>query len=67
MREPEELSLQPTPATRAQDSSDIEQRVMDSEPTDSSQTESRKTKITVLIGSGILQLPIWGTLDQYLN
>lgn len=69
MREPEQLSLQewPTQASRAQDSSDIEQRVIDSEPTDSSQVESNKTKITVIIGSGILQLPIWGKLNQYLN
>lgn len=64
MTESEQLSLEelPAPASHAQDSSDIERRVMHTEPTDSSQVESNKTKISVLIGSGILQLPIWGTL-----
>ncbi|KAJ5533006.1 hypothetical protein N7494_009558 [Penicillium frequentans] len=67
MAEPEQLSLEelPAPASHAQYSSDIERRVMDTEPTDSSQVESNKTKISVLIGSGILQLPIWGFAMSY--
>ncbi|CRG87788.1 putative transporter MCH4 [Talaromyces islandicus] len=41
--------------------SDVEQNVA----TDSRALESRKTKLCVLIGSGILQLPIWGFAMSY--
>ncbi|KAJ5808239.1 monocarboxylate transporter [Penicillium riverlandense] len=42
---------------------DVEQ--MDAEQTDSRQRESKWTKLCVLIGSGILQLPIWGFAMSY--
>ncbi|KAL4778305.1 major facilitator superfamily domain-containing protein [Aspergillus varians] len=47
---------------------DVEQSVMDAgqaDSTDSRQMESKRTKISVLIGSGILQLPIWGFAMSY--
>lgn len=31
------------------------------------QTESKKTRARVLLGTAILQLPIWGTLPELLN
>lgn len=34
----------------------------DVEQTRARQLESKRTKISVLVGSGIIQLPIWGTL-----
>lgn len=34
----------------------------DAEQTRSRPLESNRTKLSVLIGSGIIQLPIWGTL-----
>lgn len=34
----------------------------DAEQTRSRQLESKRTKLSVLIGSGIIQLPIWGKL-----
>jgi hypothetical protein len=41
---------------------DVEQA--EAEQTDSRQRESKRTKLSVLIGSGIIQLPIWGMLDH---
>lgn len=46
MAETEEYSLPPS-GTQADDERDVE--------------EPKRTKLLVLIGSGILQLPIWGT------
>lgn len=63
MRESERFTLQDsqTNANNAhQEASDIERPVFDSEQADSRQIESKRTKLFVLIGSGILQLPIWG-------
>lgn len=49
------------------DSSDAEQRTMDLEQIDSRQEESNRKKLSVLVGSGIIQLPIWGTFFGYMN
>lgn len=43
---------------------DTEQDVSDNEPADSRQWESKKTRISVLVGSAVLQLPIWGELTD---
>ena len=75
MRETEEFSLPElrTSASGERDASDVEQNVVDAEQTDSGQIESKRTKLCVLIGSGIIQLPIWGTfghmsgLQRYLR
>jgi hypothetical protein len=53
MRETEEFSL---------NAPDVEQ--VDAEQTDSRQRESKRTKLCVLIGAGIIQLPIWGTFGH---
>jgi hypothetical protein len=45
------------PAHDVQDADDVEQTVG---VTDPRHTDSQRTKLSVLIGSGILQLPIWG-------
>ncbi|KAJ5397584.1 monocarboxylate transporter [Penicillium cosmopolitanum] len=47
------------------DSSDAEQRTMDLEQIDSRQAESNRKKLSVLVGSGIIQLPIWGFAMSY--
>lgn len=43
---------------------DAEQDVSNDEPTDSRQWESKRTRISVLVGSAVLQLPIWGELTN---
>ncbi|KAJ5754615.1 monocarboxylate transporter [Penicillium manginii] len=53
------------PGIHEPDSSDAQQRAMDLEQIDSRQVESSKTKLSVLIGSGIIQLPIWGFAMSY--
>lgn len=54
------------PVTQGQETSDIEQlgRVVNPEQTGSREADSKKTKLSVLIGSGLIQLPIWGMSDQ---
>lgn len=52
MAETEEYPLPPSGA-QADDERDVE--------------ESKRTKLLVLIGSGILQLPIWGTFIHVLH
>jgi hypothetical protein len=68
MRETEEFSLPEsrTSASGERDAFDVEQSVVDAEQTDSRQMESKRTKLCVLIGSGILQLPIWGTFGTHV-
>ena len=39
---------------------DVEQDAISQSPTELTQFESRKKKVSVLIGCSILQLPIWG-------
>lgn len=66
MREPEGFAPPESrhlPSGGERDIPEVEQMVMDEEQTNLRQTESRKTRLCVLIGSGILQLPIWGTFD----
>ncbi|KAI1635010.1 putative monocarboxylate transporter [Biscogniauxia mediterranea] len=67
MREVEELSLPEfrTSASGGRDASTDGQEIEDAEQTDSRQLESKRTKLCVLIGSGILQLPIWGFAMSY--
>jgi hypothetical protein len=75
MRETEELALPEFgySAGSERDAADVEQRAVDAEQADLRQLESKRTKLCVLIGSGILQLPIWGTfgymsrLPRYLR
>lgn len=69
MREREQIALQESQATTNgnQDGSDVEQTVFDAEQAGSRQIESQRTKLFVLIGSGILQLPIWGTFGDILD
>ncbi|OTB00686.1 hypothetical protein M426DRAFT_324050 [Hypoxylon sp. CI-4A] len=66
MRSSEDISL-PNLHTSAsvRDVSDIESSPVDVEQADSRQIESKKTKLSVLIGSGIIQLPIWGFAMSY--
>ncbi|KAL4757270.1 major facilitator superfamily domain-containing protein [Aspergillus foveolatus] len=45
-----------------QDADDVEQTVGETDPR---HTDSQRTKLSVLIGSGILQLPIWGFTMSY--
>lgn len=64
MREPEDFAPPESrhlPTGGERDAFEVEQMVMDVEQSDSRQLESNRTKNFVLIGSGILQLPIWGT------
>lgn len=58
------LSVSRISASGERGASDIEQRSVDAEHTDSRQMEPKRTKLCVLIGSGMLQLPIWGTFDH---
>lgn len=58
------LSVSRMSASGERGASDIEQRSVDAEYTDSRQMEPKRTKLWVLIGSGMLQLPIWGTFDH---
>ncbi|KAJ9296860.1 hypothetical protein DTO271G3_5059 [Paecilomyces variotii] len=67
MRETEEFALpvSRTSASGERDAFDVEQSVADAGQIDSRQIESKRTKLCVLIGSGILQLPIWGFAMSY--
>ncbi|KAK7415582.1 hypothetical protein QQZ08_012298 [Neonectria magnoliae] len=67
MREIEESSLPGSPplVRGERDPADVEQSVVDAEQTYSRQMESTRTKVCVLVGSGILQLPIWGFAMSY--
>lgn len=58
------LSVSQISASGERGASDIEQRSVDAEHTDSRQMEPKRTKLCVLIGSGMLQLPIWGTFNS---
>lgn len=58
------LSESQTAGIHEVDSSEAEQRAADPEQTDPRQVESNRTKLSVLIGSGIIQVPIWGKLDH---
>ncbi|KAL4773290.1 major facilitator superfamily domain-containing protein [Aspergillus nidulans var. acristatus] len=64
MTETEEfpLRLPRGPAHDVQDADDVEQPVGETDPR---HTDSQRTKLSVLIGSGILQLPIWGFSMSY--
>ncbi|KAL4812167.1 major facilitator superfamily domain-containing protein [Aspergillus spinulosporus] len=64
MTETEEFPLRRSrgPAHHMQDADDIEQTVGES---DSRHSDWQRTKLSVLIGSGILQLPIWGFSMSY--
>ncbi|KAJ5304549.1 uncharacterized protein N7443_004209 [Penicillium atrosanguineum] len=53
------------PRGGGRDTREVEQMVMDEEQADMRQLESKRTKLFVLIGSGILQLPIWGFAMSY--
>lgn len=66
MRETEEFALPVSrmSASGERDAFDVEQSVADAGQIDSRQIESKRTKLCVLIGSGILQLPIWGTFNH---
>ncbi|KPM34294.1 hypothetical protein AK830_g12280 [Neonectria ditissima] len=54
-----------TSAGAVRDAFDDEETAANAEQTDSRRMESSKTKLFVLIGSGILQLPIWGFAMSY--
>lgn len=58
------LSVSRNSASGERGASDVEQRALDAEQSDSRQMESKGTKVCVLIGSGMLQLPIWGTFGH---
>ncbi len=47
-----------------QDDSDSEENGLDIQHAELKPTESKKTRLLVLIASGIIQLPIWGTLGH---
>jgi len=67
---PDQIHLQPqTSVIQGQETSDVEQleRRVNLEQTDSRETDSKRTKLSVLIGSGLIQLPIWGMSDQTDN
>lgn len=66
MRETEEFALPESgySAGSERGTSDVEQRAVDAEQADLRQLESKRTKLCVLVGSGILQLPIWGTFGH---
>lgn len=61
----DEIRLQELPAsvTHGRDSPEVEQRVVDIEQSVYREIDSTKTKLCVLIGSGLIQLPIWGTFN----
>ncbi|KAK6829880.1 hypothetical protein PG987_010464 [Apiospora arundinis] len=67
MRETEEIAPSQPAASSGRDGlEDIEQiTVVDSGHSESRQMGSRKTQLSVLIGSGIIQLPIWGFAMSY--
>ncbi|KAH8803649.1 putative monocarboxylate transporter [Xylogone sp. PMI_703] len=67
MREADGISLTEarTSVRGEQGSSDIEQSVVNAEQNNSRVIESKRIKLCVLIGSGILQLPIWGFVMSY--
>ncbi|ORY32024.1 putative monocarboxylate transporter [Naematelia encephala] len=67
MDETEAISLPQVGASVSaeRDAADVEQGVMDVEQADSRQVESSRTKLCVIIGSGIIQLPIWGFAMSY--
>lgn len=67
MRDNEEFALAESRATTSGrgDATDVEHNVMAEEQTNMRQLESKRTKLSVLIGSGILQLPIWGFAMSY--
>ena len=45
-----------------QDSHDVEQDASTPDQADSRQRDSKRIRISVLVGSAILQLPIWGKM-----
>ena len=66
MREPEGFAPPESrhlPSDGGRDILAVEQMVVDEEQANLRQIESKRTKVCVLIGSGIIQLPIWGTFD----
>jgi hypothetical protein len=58
--------LQPS-NNREQDISDTDQDAFHLEQAGSGQLESKKTRARVLLGSAILQLPIWGMQPNLLT
>ena len=66
MAQIESISLQESlpPDAGEQEPQDVEQDASSPDQANSSLQESKKTRISVLVGSGILQLPIWGTLHR---
>lgn len=61
------LSESQTTGLHEADSSEAEQRAADPEQTDPRQVESNRTKLSVLIGSGIIQVPIWGKFGHTIE
>lgn len=64
MTQNEEISLREVQPSNVgeQEPHDIEQEASNPDQAESRQWESKRTKACVLLGSSILQLPIWGKI-----
>ena len=69
MAQNESISLRESQPPNAAESElqDVEQDAPASDQANVRQRESKRTRLCVLLGSAILQLPIWGTLNATMG